>query len=267
MDIGLLSDSHLSPRTWSEDLPKMLPKAGSVQVMVLLGDIGHWSQIPDICLFVQEALKCRVIFVPGNHDYYTWGATLRSMAEIVAYWTEKLSEHELISVLIDQHVDIEDISFFGSTWWSKMGTEIDRDLFRLDEHNFSDFTYIIRTWLGTGMRRLPAYLESRDLPMLNSSAKIAYSAWQMQSKKKKVLCAHFPMFEALRHPHYPRSPYFVSEDDYWMLEGRLPDMVLFGHTHWNIRETVHEIPCMSNMFGYQNESGQVGFDQNLIIRI
>lgn len=266
MNFGLLSDSHLSPRTWQADLPGMLPERGSVEVMILLGDIGHWSQIPEICITVQQALDCRVIFVPGNHDYYSYGSALHSMPEIVDYWHDKLSGQDQVSVLIDQHVDIGDISFFGSTWWSKMGSDIDRDLFRLDEHNFSDFSYIIRTWLGTGMRKLPAYLQSRDLPLMNSNAKLAYSSWDMNCKKKKVLCAHFPMFEALRHPHYQRSVYFVSEDDEYMLD-RLPDMVLFGHTHWNIREEVHGVPCISNMYGYQNESGAVGFKKDLVITL
>ncbi len=266
MKFGLLSDSHLSPRTWEQDLPAMLPECGSVEAMILLGDIGHWSQIPAICLLVHGILNCPVIFVPGNHDYYSYGSALRSMSQIVEHWRAGLDGHKDVHVLIDQSVDIGEVSFFGSTWWSRMGTEMDRDLFRLNEHNFSDFSYIIRTWLGTGMRMLPAYLETRDLPLMNSAAKLEYSAWQMHTKKKRVFCAHFPMFEALRHPKFSRNPYFVSEDDEWMLD-RLPEMVLFGHTHWNIREAVHGIPCISNMFGYQNEAGLVGFDRELVISI
>jgi predicted phosphodiesterase len=266
MNIGLLSDSHLSPKTWQADLPAMLPVRGSVDVMILLGDIGHWSQIPDICQAVQLALQCQVIFVPGNHDYYSFGSNLRSMVEIRDFWHESLANNDMITVLIDQSVDIGDVSFFGSTWWSKMGSEFDRDMFRLSEHNFSDFSYIIQSWVKVGEQHLPNYLRSGDLPIMNATAKTAYSSWQMKTQKKKVFCAHFPMFEALRHPKFSRSPYFVSEDDDWMLY-RMPDMVLFGHTHWNIREQVHDIPCISNMFGYQNESGLVGFEPHLVIPV
>lgn len=262
--VGLLSDPHLSPRTWDIALGDMLPAPGSVDVMILLGDVGTHNLIPDICRFVQQELECEVVFVPGNHDYYCYGANIASMAEIQAFWMSELASESKIHVLIDSSWDYQGLSFFGSTWWSKMGSQVDRELFRLAESRFDDFNYIVRGW-SRDVPPKPLFLQSMDLPMMNRSAKGAYQKWLMHvGDKKKILCSHFPMLEALRHPNFQRCVYFVSEDDEYILDWR-PDMILFGHTHWNIRDLVHDIPCYSNMYGYSKERGAVGFDQDLII--
>jgi predicted phosphodiesterase len=262
--IGLLSDSHLVPRTWDIALGDMLPVPGSVDVMILLGDIGPHNLIPDICRFVQNELACEVVFVPGNHDYYSYGVNIASMAEIESFWAGELAGESKIHVLIDSSWDYQGLSFFGSTWWSNMGSQVDRELFRLSEPAFSDFSYIVRAWSKESKPK-PFLLQSMDLPMMNRAAKSAYQQWLISAgDKKKILCSHFPMLEGLRHPHYQRCVYFLSEDDEYILDRR-PDVILFGHTHWNIRAEVHDIPCYSNMHGYSNERGAVGFDQDLII--
>jgi predicted phosphodiesterase len=262
--IGLISDLHLAPRAWDIAISDMLPASGSVDVMILLGDIGPYNLIPDICRFVQDALECEVLFIPGNHDYYSYGTSIASMSEIQELWVSGLAGESKIHVLIDSSWDYQGLSFFGSTWWSNMGSQVDRELFRLSESAFSDFSYILRGWSSESPPKL-RFLQSMDLPMMNRAAKGDYQKWLMSAgDKKKILCAHFPMLEQLRHPNFQRCVYFLSEDDEYILDRR-PDMILFGHTHWNIRAAVHDIPCYSNMYGYSKERGAIGFDQDFVI--
>ena len=264
MKIGLLSDSHVSASNHFNEIMTMLPARGLVDVMVLLVDIAHYGQIFDICKHVKSILDCPVIFVAGNHEYYSYGKLRPSKLEIEALWFSQFSSDPDLHLLLDSDVEMGGISFFGSTWWSNMGSMYDREMFRFNQNFYSDFNFIVRKRNSDDSIVL---LDSMDLPIMNREARLAYSEWFAKSKNfKRVFLAHFPMLESLRHPHFPRSVYFVSEDDEFIIDHK-PDLICFGHTHWNMDKRVHGVRCVSNMNGYQNEMGQIGFNKNLVINI
>lgn len=259
MRFGLISDAHLSSRTGIEDISAMLPATGSIDAMVLLGDICAHDQVERICKHVHATLKCPVLFIPGNHEYYCIKGSPLSMNEIECAWRQSLATEPGIHLLIDQGVELMGVCFFGSTWWSNLGSDSDRIRFDLDKDNFNDFDYIYR--------QAGRLLTPDDMIELNNAAIVTYQHWyRFNEGKKRVLLAHFPMLYALVHENRNPSVYFISADDEMIMD-HAPDLVCFGHTHWNIESEVHGIPCRSNMHGYSKEKGAIGFRPGLSIEI
>lgn len=266
MKVGLLSDSHLLSESWLDHIDSMLP-SNQVDVMVLLGDIGSHGFIPDVCIYVQEKLKCDVIFVPGNHDYYSYLYYVMTKKSIEQLWRKKTKHNSKIHILIDKSVTINGVDFFGSTWWSGLGGDEHAEEFAKVSKSFSDFRFII-TSIGyeSGYFRTK-YFDPDEMIKLNKKAIRAYKKWRINSKsEKRVLCAHFPMLDFMRNPNFKDSYYFNGVDDKVLL-AHPPDYILFGHIHWNLESIEKGIYCASNMHGLKGEVGNIGFNKEFLIDI
>lgn len=280
MRIGCFSDTHLEGDELIPLVDALLPVAGSVDVFVALGDLADGDKLPDLARRVVERLGVPCLVLPGNHEYwYTYYASTVKR-DLEAYWRDEFSKIPGAHILLDDSVDIDGVSFFGSTWWTNFalhGSDRVGDSMALSGMNY-DFKLIMTEYLpkehaveealrGRAAKGMSC-LSPQGMRDLNLQAVCRYKQWHKDSEgKKRVLLTHFPPLKDLGHPNFPPSAYFASADDL-LLQQYKPDTLMYGHTHHNYGGILlHGIPVHSNMFGYPREEGRIGYDPNLVIEI
>jgi predicted phosphodiesterase len=295
MKLGLLSDCHLESEASLRSLPELLPKHGSVDAYLIAGDATKAQLVTEFCVMARDVLGCPIVYIPGNHEYY-YGAELQStMDELDERWREEFAAHEDIHFLQNESVTIGTANIFGSTWWTNfeaLGTDVmETSLATADL--IADFRFIktramkptqIRSALERYRLKTGIELTMAEFKMLHGNKRFletitpeymmslhqkslsAYKRWHRQAEGTKVLMAHFPMIKPLAHGFYPPHPYFVSADDCF-IDQYPPDLLLFGHTHYNHDLSTRGIRCLSNMLGYTNEKAQAGYRRDLVIEI
>ena len=134
MKIQIASDLHL------EFGNRRVPAAHSFRpvpdrdVLVLAGDIGRQRMAR---FFVERELAISpVIYVPGNHEYYS----SRSRASIDGDWREIAAEHPDLHYLVADGVTVGGVRFWGAPWYSDLwGTTDPLDLATVHE-GINDFS-------------------------------------------------------------------------------------------------------------------------------
>lgn len=276
MRIGLLSDCHLEHPDQLSEIYDLLPTRGEVDVFLLAGDATNGADLLRLCRMIRDALDCPVLVTPGNHEYYYTKASGISLMDLEERWRFEFAQEPGLHFLQDDAVTIGDVSFFGSTWWTNfaaLGTEYMQEALAT-EKMIADFFLILGSALSpdeaakklltlnrrSGVFRGQLYwqncgeafhhlLTARDMIDLNIESVGAYKKWHNSTPGKKVLMAHFPMMPELAHGTLPLHPYFVSQNKS-IIECYKPDLIVFGHTHFNHDKVVSGIRCVSNMKVY-----------------
>ena len=109
MKIITYSDLHLEFGSgWT------LPPAANGDVMILAGDIITFRDYDPLDQLLRK-WKNPVLYVPGNHEYYT----RRPMNEEDRGFKAWLrSRHPHVKLLLDEEVSIDGVNFFGGTMWT-----------------------------------------------------------------------------------------------------------------------------------------------------
>jgi predicted phosphodiesterase len=291
MKLGILSDCHLESDGSLDNVYEMLPEKGAVDVFLVAGDAtrGPWAY--DLCVMIHEHLDCPVLYTPGNHEYYYTYDLHITMAQMEQQCRADFADHPAVHYLQNDAIEIDGVSFFGSTWWSNFrgyGSDRMAEATAISDL-IADFHYINVSAMSdaqvkihvdklnrkSGVMRGQAShrnagasfhnrITAQDMINLNTAAVGAYKKWHESTPGKKVLMSHFPMLKELQHAHFKPNPYFVSTDDL-LIERLAPDLLVFGHTHYNYQKAVYGIECVSNQYGYHHES--TGFDPNLVIEV
>ncbi len=276
MKIGLISDCHLEAGS-IQKIFELLPEKGSVDVFLVAGDATRAEWAFELCCLIHDALDCPVLFTPGNHEYYCTSLIGCTMTELDGRWEKEFAHHPDVHYLQNTSITIGEASFFGSTWWTNLrgyGSDM-MDKAKLDSQMVDDFAFInfakskvsepkVR---GSGYAFRPSPFKKitpDHMIGLNQSAVKAYKAWYASAPGKKILMSHFPMLKKLQHPGFKPHPYFVSNDDL-LIERFRPDLLVFGHTHYDHDINVFGIRCVSNQRGYESEMKK--FDRNFVIEI
>lgn len=232
MRLQVLSDLHLS-RGGIE-----VPATGA-DLLVVAGDVGR----PADAIAWAAGLGTRVLFVPGNHEFYgsTIGATLRELAE--------RSAGTDVTVLDDAEAIVGGVRFLGSTLWTD---------FRLD---------------GDGAARAAAMDASRRLvrdfsrireddgsPFTpeSSAARFAWHAAWLDARLRAphdgptVVITHHAPARGSVHPRFadsPINPCFVS-DAAGLMGGARVRLWIHGHTHDSFDYEVAGTRVLCNPRGY-----------------
>ena len=156
MRLWIWSDLHLE----MQDVPLPPQAPDGVDAIVCAGDLCRAADLERRAFDIVQRYNLPLIFVPGNHEYYT-GWPLRSKptghramkeaAEASKTWRQPL-------ILLDDGVaEIDGVLFIGGTLWTdfRMGLEKEADLrWRMTaaSNQLADFTQIR---LGSGERMSP----------------------------------------------------------------------------------------------------------------
>src|SRR5580698_4237936 len=109
MKIVTYSDLHLEFGSgW------MLPPDADGDVMILAGDIITLGQYDPLDRLLQNWKK-PVLYVTGNHEYYT-RKPINEEDQRFRAWLS--TEHPNVKLLLDEEASIGDVHFFGGTMWT-----------------------------------------------------------------------------------------------------------------------------------------------------
>lgn len=252
----ILSDLHLEHRLNISSLDKFVKcfpqlkrngycpndEENKQKILILAGDIGYpshqhyWSFLQDSCLKYKH-----VMCIPGNHEYYDKKHTIAETNELIK---EKSSEIENLHFLVNESVDIDNVTYVGTTLWSQLQKSQKKDI--VDYMN--DFNYI-KTHQNT-------YLTFEDYINLHNEC-LNWLTNKFKSLKENnvtnivTITHHLPSFQ-LMHPKYSgstiNSAFYNNLDD--LMTGKL---WISGHTHSNITKNVNGVPVVVNPFGYCHE--------------
>ncbi|WP_199438573.1 metallophosphoesterase [Vibrio owensii] len=202
LNIGYLSDLHLeqvvkillsnaykknrSVANWALQIPR--PKI-KLDVLVIAGDSCEsrfeplWHHLFSI---VTDYAKV-VIVIPGNHEYWE-SNDVDAVRDIRSY----ADQFPNITVLDNESVIVDDVSFFGTVLWSNYDGRKDlaerldpkRGSSRHKDRNFSKIKLY-----NSGRRRL----SYEELDLLNQDCISCVRSWlKSESASKKVLISHYP---------------------------------------------------------------------------
>jgi predicted phosphodiesterase len=225
-----------------------LPPQADGDVMVLAGDIITLRDYRPLDRLLQ-AWKKPVLYVTGNHEYYT----RRPMDREDAMFREWLkANHPHVRLLLDEPASIDGVNFFGGTMWTdfKGGDPLYMETaaaqmndFRLiynpDETPFKpadavalhdDFAAKLMAWFDTSLTGSRVVI-SHNAPVINPNTKFKES---------------------------PLWPAFNSLDMLKVIEERQPELWIYGHTHECDDQKIGRTRIISNQLGYPGRFG--GFE-------
>ena len=240
MKVSVLSDLHLEFS--GIELPKL-----EVDLVVLAGDI-HKSDKG--VRWANEAFSCDVLYVLGNHEFYT-GHFDRTIEKA----RDAASSH--VHVLENDSYTTEGIRFLGTTAWTDFSATGDVSAaMSMARVTMNDYR-VIRA--DRNYRRLRPY----DVAARNRHAKdwLTTELDRPFAGKTVVISHHAPIPEVCSSEHegHVGASYFNA----WHTIVDKVDGWIFGHTHHSIDVELSGCRLVSNQKGYPGE--ECGFDPGKVV--
>ncbi len=234
MKLQILSDLHLS--TGGQACPDT-----SADLIVLAGDVAR----PAAAMAWATALGRRVLYVPGNHEFYG-GSLDGTVAEL-----RRLSNGSGVSVLYKDAVVIDGVRFLGATLWTDFRLFDDsgqRDVAMEAGSRFTrDFTHI----------RLRDADEALFSPSHSTGEFDDHAGWLEASLREPfdgptVVVTHHAPSQGSIHPRFEGSlinACFASNAEH-LLNGERVGLWIHGHMHDSFDYTVNGTRVVCNPRGY-----------------
>ncbi len=239
MKIITYSDLHLEfGHGWS------LPDGLDADLLVLAGDIATFRDSWPFLNLLKDWQK-PVLFVAGNHEYYTSEPMQRGENAFI----KAITDFPHIHFLRDESVGIDGVHFFGGTMWT----------------DFNDNNPLAMQHAAQGMNdfrliRNEDFLAFRpeDSLILHENFKKNLLAWFEKdlSGTRIVISHHAPCINP--NSQYKSSllqPTFNSLDMIEIIEKYQPDYWIYGHTHECDDQMIGRTRIISNQLGYANGRG------------
>jgi predicted phosphodiesterase len=238
MKIKLLSDLHAE--FWPDRTIPPAFLAVDADVLIIAGDLGVGRDMVRDLLSQFSGIYPRVIFVPGNHEFYN-----NYMSCL-----DGLETPSNVHILNPGVVKIGDITFIGAPLWTNFNN--DPISMQAARSMISDFTRIKGSTTGT--RFTPA-----DAVFLHARHEAFITESYLLHTGKKVIITHFLPARECIDPKYKGSninDYYANNMGDWI--SNLTDVPywFFGHTHSSVDVMIGETRLMANPFGY------IGYDTN-----
>lgn len=261
MRIRYVSDLHIDLNGGAKKCPlfsdKIREDVTKDEVLVIAGDVVNDIHHPRFEAFLKmckERWK-KVIFVSGNHDFFTGKSMKRTEDDM-----RKLCKN-LDVTFLNKDVEIVDgVPFIGCTLWSRPSMEaylaiwksfgdsqinIDREDGTTSKMNYTDYISIHEDheeWLTKTLEKYKNY------------------------DKRVVITHHAPTRKDACHPKYKDSitnGFFLNDMDSLLspLGIGKKGLYIFGHTHWNTYQERNDWVITSNCIGYTFKNEDVGISK------
>ncbi len=197
-----------------------------------------------------------VIFVAGNHEYYT----LRPIDACESAFRQWLANnYPNVTFLRDESITIDGVHFFGGTMWTDFNG-VDHKAMMEAANGINDYRQIM---LPNGQLLKPI-----DTVAYHTSFVASLEKWFAEDVpgKRVVISHHAPLINP--NTQYGNSllmPAFNSLDMAPIIEKYQPVLWVYGHTHECDDQMVGNTRVISNQRGYPNRMGDfecAGFDKN-----
>lgn len=251
MKILTYSDLHFE---FNKDESFTLPEDLEGDIMILAGDILNFDdpdQLDKLLEFLKPWKNKPVLFVPGNHEYYT--DTTNNMEQLRDRFCKLIQERSDI-VLLDGSTCSRHgkIAFFGDTMWTDLedGTKAP-----LAAKVMSDYRYIRhddrKLTVDDTMEFHKEYLDRLDAWLFMCEHYPGY--------KRVVISHHCPIRESGK---YEEQSAYVSTKTRAIIENpdSKIDLWVYGHTHAKHDYMIGNTRIISNPYGYPHHDDKDRFD-------
>lgn len=243
MKIITYSDLHLEFGSgW------ILPPEAAGDLMILAGDIITLKNYDPLDRLLQ-GWKKPILYVTGNHEYYTQRPMNEEETNFKAWLVDKYSN---VNLLLDEEISIDGIHFFGGTMWTDFN-KADPISMMTAQHQMNDFR-LIRNADGTPLR-------PEDTIERHNAFKEKLLTWfEKDLKGPRVVISHnAPVLNPnTKFRGSPLMPAFNSLDMVEVIEKYQPTLWVYGHTHECDDQRIGNTRIISNQLGYSNRAG--GFE-------
>jgi predicted phosphodiesterase len=260
MKLHILSDLH---REFGGNF--QIPKTDA-NLIILAGDIDKGLAGVNWAFNESQRLGKQIIYVPGNHEYY--GYTYKNPNIDLPNLSLDSSLNSNVWILNNQLVVTKGIRFLGTTLWSNFRGLGDNNYLQAkeDASTFISDYYQIRY---NGINLTPNDTER----FYNEALTWLHEELDKPFDGKTVLITHFgpsPQchnWERHGKPE-PVSAYFWSDIED-LIQPNKVDLVIYGHTHSNLRFEINGVPVICNQKGYKNENtiSDTDFNPEYVIEI
>lgn len=238
MKILSYSDLHLEfPHAWS------LPPDIDGDVLVLAGDIITFRNFTPLETLLRDWEK-PVLFVAGNHEYYTRIPMREDEEEFRVWLAEKLPQ---VHFLRDEGVTIGGVNFFGGTMWTNFKSGNTKSM-RYAETALNDFRYI---------RNDGIFTPESSIAQHQQFIVALEQGFSTRPPGPNVIITHHAPVINPRSQYLlsPLEPAFVSYEMGRYIETYEPDLWIYGHTHECDAQRMGKTRIISNQLGYPHRSG------------
>ena len=232
MKIRLISDVH---HEFYED--KNLYEPLGEDVLVIAGDLhsGKERVLASLKRFGER--NERVIYVPGNHEYY--GGSIPETDDYIRRNTRDSN----ITIINPGHTVVNGVAFIGAALWTNFRKDAMAKM--MCARNINDF-------------RLIKGFDTDYCSMLHTEhIKYIKEAYAATSPLKKVIITHFlPAIECISVQYRGTDliNYYFANDYGDYISDLANTTWLFGHTHDNVDVVIGDTRCIANPYGYNHNS-------------
>lgn len=267
MKIQLKSDLHFEfskykTRIHDPSTPNEIYLNPEADVLVLAGDIDVsldgdiYSGIEGSIDYIKrkfENIKIPILYVPGNHEYYSKTNTFEETYK-------KLEEGFIgsnITLLNPGYQIIDDVLFIGATLWTNLSNPIDAGIVR---------------FMGEVRDIIPGFTEEdwhtrhiKDLQFIKDHL----SFDQFRGYKKVVITHYLPSPESVpeRFKRMSENVAFVNYLEEILYSDDAPEWWMHGHTHDSCFYKKGNTNVICNPFGYFGGVINSKYDPKLIIEV
>lgn len=259
--LWVFSDLH---QEWSENALKLAPPQGGFDVAVVAGDVAT-PLISALWWLRDQIPQGRIVYAPGNHDYYRLPTKQKSYTwEEAARDGHRIADHLGIDLLTDRAVEIDGVIFAGGTFWTDLrGAPGDSRPLGLKSaearKGMNDYRRIHRLSTTRGHRRIRP--EHTLAAHKATKSFIETTAATMSAGKSLVVVTHHP--PSLHTTSSDLIQAYGSELDQWA-SGLGADLWVHGHTHRQEEYRIGSgLRVVTNARGHGQE--QQGFVPDLVV--
>lgn len=241
MKIISFSDIHLE---YPKDLTA--PAASDADVLILSGDVLNMNDPAPLATFLKPWDR-PVLFVPGNHEYYTRSPMQEESDRFRSWLQENLPN---VVFLQDEAFALDGVNFFGGTMWT--------DFAGANPKAMQDAAGRMKDYELIRTKDADTHLRPEDTIAFHEAFKKKFFAWLETplAGPRVVITHHAPaLHPTSMHDGSPLIPAFNSLDMVPVIERYQPDAWFYGHTHECDTQKIGRTQLVSNQLGYQRPAG------------
>ena len=224
--------------------------------LALVGDIGHIStpSYKPFFDYVSNEFE-QVYYVPGNHEYYSPPKNNKSdqfqtLYQLNHQMKNLCDSYKNIHYLYRNSVKLNEfnVGIIGSPLWTPY---------------FSSK----QIFVGPNIHLHPEYanhLHQLDITYIDDRCRKFKN-----TNTKTIILTHFlPSFSLIsnKYKNYPNKKNFASDNDFLFF--RFPiNYWIYGHTHTSSTQTINKTLCVTNPYGYNQQSQTNGFCNQIFIEL
>ena len=235
MKIQIASDLHLEFRNGRVPPRCDFAPVRDRDLLVLAGDIGRQRMAR---FFIERELAVSpVIYVPGNHEYYSRKS---SRGAIDDAWREIAARHDHLHYLVGEAIEIDGLRFWGGPWYSDLWSMADRRMLELVSRSINDFSPQWGAW--TVSQHIEAHYAQTDL-------------LREHAGRVDVVVTHWSPTKEAIHPKFDGdhlNPYFINDHEGLVREIGA-QLWISGHTHEAYEYQIGRTWCVGNPAGYPDD--------------